>query len=89
MWAITVKFLGPTNTKPSRWSVQANKKRREYSKGHFVGKSDDADARAAAEAFAAERGWTNDQGKYGKLIEGMLPDGVRVFVFDGKDWWLS
>jgi len=79
MQAILVKFVGPTNTKPSRWSVSCSAGRAIYSKGHFCDTNDDKDARMAAEALAAKFGWLGDN--YGRLIEGGLPNGDRVFVF--------
>lgn len=79
MQAIVVKFLGATNTKPSRWSVSCSAKRIIVSKGHFCDTNDDTDARMAAESLAAELGWIGP--RYGHMVEGDLPNGDRVFVF--------
>jgi hypothetical protein len=77
MQAIQVKFLGPTNTKPSRWRVFCAAKSRIVSKGHYCDTNDNRDARMAAEALAKELGWEH----YGEMIEGGLPNSDRVFVF--------
>lgn len=78
MQAIVVKFLGPTNTKPSRWSVSCVAKRIIVSKGAFSETNDSQDARLAAEHLCELLGWE----RHGRaLIEGGLPNGDRVFVF--------
>lgn len=82
MQAILVKFIGPSNTKPSRWSVSCQAGRMIVSKGHFCDTNDDRDARMAALALCEKLGW--DVARYGGLNEGGLPNGDRVFVF-GED----
>lgn len=77
MQAIVVKFLGPTNTKPSRWSVSCSAKRIIVSKGTFSETNDDNDALGAAEHLCELLGWVHSHG----LIQGGLPNGDRVFVF--------
>lgn len=84
MQAITVSFVGPTNTKPSRWSVRAQAGRMIVSKGHYCDTNDERDARLAAEAFVAKFKW-NERNEY-ELIEGGLPNGDRVFVMRHKSY---
>jgi hypothetical protein len=79
MQAILVKFVGPTNTKPSRWSVSCQAGRMIISKGHFCDTNDDKDARQAALALCDKLKWNTNA--YGQLVEGGLPNGDRVFVF--------
>ena len=82
MQAIVVKFIGPTNTKPSRWKVGCAAMTITVTKG-TRDNNDDKDARMAAEHLRDLLGWTNDKGRYGEMIEGFLPNGDRVFVFTG------
>lgn len=79
MQAIVVKFVGPTNTKPSRWKAVCQGGSLTVSKGHFCDTDDNKDARAVAMALVEKLKWNS--AAYGHLIEGGLPNGDRVFVF--------
>lgn len=79
MQAIIVKYLGPTNTKPSRRKAYCASGSITRSCGHYCDTNDRRDIRMIAEDLAAQRGWTGS--RYGHLIEGGLPDGSDVFVF--------
>lgn len=73
--AITVKYLGATNTKPSRFKATADA-------GSVIVSYDyehDAkqNARIAAETLAAKYGWPNAE----KLVGGQTHNGDYVFVF--------
>lgn len=70
MKAITAKHLPPTNTKPRRIKVQAE------GVPHLIFGSDDTTPREAAERLCVKFGWDTD------LIEGTLPNGDLVFVFN-------
>lgn len=78
MQAIVVRFVGPSNTKPSRWRVLCATKSILVSKGRFCDTNDDTDARNAAYHLRDLCGWKGD------LVEGGLPNGDRVFVFVDK-----
>lgn len=76
MKAIVVKFYGPTNTKGSRLVAQAEGVKPvtvplDYGLG--VNKT----ALWAAAKLCINNGWT------GTLVDGMLPNGDRVFCFAG------
>lgn len=74
MRAITVKYLGPTNTKGTRLSVtDYDGNRATYPRNHSL--RAEADAAIAAEAFRDKMGWA------GKLAGGWQKPGVYVFVF--------
>jgi hypothetical protein len=84
MKAIKVRYVGPTNYKPSRLIVSdSDKARKIYS---YSGCEDDGQSstprkepeRIAAERFVADRGWLSG----GRLIGGRLGNGVTVFCFE-------
>lgn len=68
--AITVKFLGHTNKRPSRLKATAAAKSLTVSYG-YTGENE---YREVAEALMAKLGWEGD------LYQGCLPNGDRVFV---------
>ena len=70
MKAITVKHLPPTDTKPRRLKVQAE------GVPHLIFDSNSTTPRQAAERLCIKFGWGTD------LIEGTLPNGDLVFVFN-------
>jgi len=70
MKAITCKHLPPTNTKPRRLKVQAE------GVPHLIFDSNSTTPREAAERLCVKFGWGVD------LIEGTLPNGDLVFVFN-------
>lgn len=70
MQAILVKYLGPTNSRPSRYKASCQAGSITISKSY--GRNDAADA---ALALCTKLGWEGD------LIEGGLPNGDAVFVF--------
>jgi hypothetical protein len=70
MKAITAKHLPPTNTKPRRIKVQAE------GVPHLIFDSNSTTPREAAERLCVKFGWGTD------LIEGTLPNGDTVFVFN-------
>jgi hypothetical protein len=78
MQAILVKFLCPTNTKGSRYKATCAAGSLTLGSDHRLNPSDNA--RKAAEALRDKLGWNTP--RYGNLIEGGLPDGSYVFVFD-------
>lgn len=73
MQAILVRYKAWTQTKPSRFIVSASAGRKTYSKSTYETES------AAAHAFAHSKDWLRDGEK---LIEGTLPNGDVVFVFN-------
>ena len=78
MQAIITKYHGPTNTRGSRISARCEAGRVSIPYPHEL--SGQAVHRAAAEALAANLGWTGAH--YGELLGGGLPSGEYVFVFD-------
>jgi hypothetical protein len=70
MKAITVKHLPPTDTKPRRLKVRAE------GVPHLVFDANSTTPRRAAERLCVKFGWGTD------LIEGTLPSGDLVFVFN-------
>lgn len=70
MKAITVKYLPPTNTKPTRIKVQAE------GVPHLIFDSNSTTPLQAAQRLCIKFGWGTD------LIEGTLPNGDLVFVFN-------
>jgi hypothetical protein len=70
MKAITVKHLPPTDTKPRRIKVQAE------GVPHLVFDANSTTPRQGAERLCVKFGWGID------LIEGTLPNGDLVFVFN-------
>lgn len=75
MKAIVVKYHGPTNTKGSRYSAQAEGVPRIYMSKDYSLNSDEC-MHEAAKKLCAKMGWK------GTLIEGTLPNGDSVFVFE-------
>lgn len=78
MQAILVKYLGPTNTRPSRFKASC-------ASGSLTLPMDyafdcDGNARKAAEALCEKLGWLTPN--HGRLISGALPSGDTVFVFE-------
>lgn len=79
MQAITVKFLGPTNTLGSRYKATCAAGSLTLSTDFALNSQDNA-ARAAV-ALCKRLGWTKPY--YGDLVCGGLEDGSYVFVMDG------
>lgn len=79
MQAITVKFLGPTKTKGSRYKASAAAGSVTLSTDFALNGQDNA-ARAAVR-LCEKFGWTKPY--YGDLVCGGLEDGSYVFVMDG------
>ncbi len=79
MQAITVRFLGPTNTLGSRYKASCAAGSITLSSDYALNPEQNA-ARAAV-ALCKRLGWTKDY--YGDLICGGLEDGSYVFVMDG------
>lgn len=73
MKAIVTKFHGPTNTKGSRISAEAEGCPRIYRPKDYGSSNPHRDV---AEEYRDLQGWK------GRLIEGSLPKGDCVFVFD-------
>lgn len=80
MQAIHVKFLGPTDTRPSRYKATCSAGSVTVSSDHSLSLSHNA-ARAAG-MLCAKLGWTGEH--YGEMTEGGLPDGSYVFVLTGQ-----
>ena len=78
MQAIRVKYVGPTNSKGSRWSVSCSGGRMFVPLDNSL--RDDG-KRNAALALAAKLGWPNAD----TLVSGTLPDGSTAFVFPVAD----
>ena len=70
MKAISAKYLPATNTKPARIKVQAE------GVPHLIFDDYSTTRREAAERLCVKFGWSTD------LIEGTLPNGDTVFVFN-------
>ena len=80
MQAIEVKYIGPTNTKPSR--LKASCAAGSVTISYPYDLSGDALFRSAADALCAKLGWTDDA--YPTLYGGQLANGNYVFVFGPK-----
>lgn len=78
MQAIITKYIGPTDTKPSR--IKAACGAGSITIGYPHDLSGQAVHRAAAEALAVKLGWTGEH--YGPLLGGGVFNGGYVFVFD-------
>jgi len=74
MKAIQVKYLGPTNTKPSRWKAFASGKLQITLSYDYALNSED-NARKAAQALADKMKWNIAIGG-----SGSLPNGDYVFT---------
>lgn len=74
MQAIIVKYLGPTNTKPSRYkaSCAAGSVILSYD---YNGNGEDQ----AAVAMCTKMGWA------GELVKGQIPNGDYVYTFTASD----
>lgn len=79
MQAILVKFIGPTNTRPSRYKASCAAGSLTLSSDHGLNPQDNA-ARVAV-ALCKRYGWIKPY--YGDLVCGDLKDGSYVFVMDG------
>lgn len=75
MKAIVVKYHGPTNTKGSRYSATAEGVARLYMSKDYSLNSDEC-KHEAAKKLCTKMCWPTN------LIEGTLPNGDSVFVFD-------
>lgn len=71
MIAITVRHLPPTDTKPRRLKVKAE------GVPHLIFDANDKTPREAAERLCLKYDWPGQD-----LVEGHLPNGDAVFVFD-------
>jgi len=76
MQAIVTKFLGPTNTRPSR--IKATCQARSITLSWEHAWNPMGNHRAAAQALATQLGW------HGRWIEGDLPDGSSVWTLDDQ-----
>lgn len=74
MQAILVKYYPATNYKGAYYVASANAGKVRFPSGSINNCTNPA--RYCAEALAASFGWK------GELLQGMLPSGDRVFVFD-------
>lgn len=79
MQAITVKFLGPTNHRESRYKATCSAGSLTLGSDHRLNFEQNA-ARAAV-ALCRRNGWQGEA--YGELICGGLEDGSYVFVMTG------
>lgn len=77
MQAIITKFIGPTNTKPSRIKASCLTDTQGVTVSWDHGLSSDANHEAACEALKAKLLWVG----YPKTAMGSLPDGSMAHVF--------
>jgi 3-deoxy-D-manno-octulosonate 8-phosphate phosphatase KdsC-like HAD superfamily phosphatase len=76
--AIIVKYLGPTNTKGSRYkATSASGLSKTLGIDHAL--NGEENARQAAKALADSLKWK------GSMVCGSMGDGLYVFVFTGKE----
>jgi hypothetical protein len=78
MQAILPKYLGPTNTRGSRVSAQAQAGR--VTIGWDDALNSDENHRAAATALLAKQGWADRS-----IVGGCLPSGDHCWVFLPKE----
>lgn len=77
MQAITVKFIGPTNTRPICYKAECAAGSITVSQSHI----DENQYHAAARALIIKLNWVDS----GLWIEGTLKSGDTVFVFQGQN----
>lgn len=65
--ALHIKYVGPTDTKPSRWRVKTSAGTRFFPRDLSLREEDDV--RRVAEAYCAKLGWPYDNLYIGQLYD--------------------